>query len=182
MSIRRPVLIQAGGFHQGFGWNHDAARAGARLSWLQPQVGDEETEFCIRVSRRLPHGIWLHAPDAVVQHRVAASRGRVAYFLRRSFDEGWGKAGLVALHGAHDGLASERHYATRTLPLGVARGIAGLFRHRDLGGLGRALAIVAGFTSTTAGYALGRFLTSALRTGAKGRNELLYEDTSVSSY
>jgi len=57
--------------------------------------------------------------------------------------------------GSADGLSAERGYTTRTLPLGVAKGLGDLIRG-DVGGLGRAAAIVAGLSVTVAGYAVGR--------------------------
>ena len=56
--------------------------------------------------------------------------------------------------GANDGLSSERDYTARTLPRGVARGLADTVRG-DRAGLGRSGAIVAGLAATTAGYAVG---------------------------
>ena len=55
----------------------------------------------------------------------------------------------------HDAaLASERTYATRTLPAGVLRGVGEALRG-DLGGLRRAAAIIAGLAITTAGFVRG---------------------------
>ena len=54
--------------------------------------------------------------------------------------------------GADKGLESERRYATRVLPAGVARGLRDALLARP-GGAGRAAAIVAGVTSAAAGYA-----------------------------
>jgi hypothetical protein len=58
---------------------------------------------------------------------------------------------VTANVGSGDGLSSERSYVTRTLPLGVARGLGGLLRGRPAG-LGRAGAIIAGLAATTFGY------------------------------
>ena len=56
--------------------------------------------------------------------------------------------------GADDGLSSERRHASRTLPRGVAHGLADAV-HGDLSGLARAGAIVAGLAAVTAGYVAG---------------------------
>ena len=84
--------------------------------------------------------------------------------------EGGSKAVVAHLVGHDRGLASERAYASRTLPLGVVRGIADTMRHRDRSGLPRAGAIVAGFVATAAGYVGGRltFERSARRRGWEG--------------
>ena len=52
-------------------------------------------------------------------------------------------------------MASERAYTARVLPRGVIRGFADAVIRRDLGGLGRALAILIGFASTALGYVTG---------------------------
>ena len=56
--------------------------------------------------------------------------------------------------GANDGLSSERHYTTKTLPRGVVRGLGDALRG-DASGVGRAGAIIAGLATVTAGYAFG---------------------------
>jgi hypothetical protein len=60
------------------------------------------------------------------------------------------------LVGARDGLASERNYTFRTLPKGIGRGIIDFIARRDLGGLGRMLAIMAGFAATASGYIIAK--------------------------
>jgi hypothetical protein len=62
--------------------------------------------------------------------------------------------------GSGDALAAERVYVRRTLPAGVARGVADA-RRGDAWGLVRAAAIVAGLALTTVGYAAGVGLVTA---------------------
>lgn len=143
MSFRREVFEAIGGFRVGLG------RVGQR------PLGCEETEFCIRAGRRWPRGVCLYEPRARVQHRVPASRARWRYFRSRCYAEGRSKALVARSVGARDGLATERDYTVRTLPLGVARGLADALLRRDPGGLGRAGAIVAGLLLTTTGYLAG---------------------------
>jgi hypothetical protein len=57
--------------------------------------------------------------------------------------------------GTKDSLSSERTYALYTLPQGVFQGIKDTFFHRDITGLMRAGAIIAGFIITVAGYLTG---------------------------
>jgi glucosyl-dolichyl phosphate glucuronosyltransferase len=140
MSFRRQVFEAVGGFRSGIG------RIGAR------PVGDEETELSIRARQRWPQGLILYQPQAVVQHRVPEARARWSYFGSRCYAEGLSKALISRMVGARDGLASERTYTFRTLPQGVARGLADAFRGRDLNGVARAGAIVAGLAATVAGY------------------------------
>jgi hypothetical protein len=142
MAFRRSALRNAGGFIEGIG------RVGT------VPLGCEETELAIRV-RRITGGVVLHLPDARVSHRVTASRVTSRYFLSRCWSEGLSKALVAAEAGPDAALASERAYAARTLPRGVARAIRDAARG-DGSGLGRAAAIVAGLAVTATGYARGR--------------------------
>ncbi len=142
-SFRRDAFELAGGFRNGIG------RSAARRPF-----GCEETEFCIRLSQRSPGSVFLFDDRAVTWHLVPAGRCRLSYFLSRCYAEGLSKALVTASVGTADGLASERRYATRTLPSGVARAIADMLRG-DWSGLGRAGAIVTGLAATAAGYMVG---------------------------
>jgi GT2 family glycosyltransferase len=143
MAFRREVFAAVGGFSSGIG------RIGTR------PVGCEETELCIRVQQRGSENLLLYDPGARVRHRVPAVRARWSYFLARCYSEGLSKALVAQLVGSHDGLSTERAYTLRTLPWGVARGLADTARGRPAG-LTRVAAIVAGLAFTTAGYAAGR--------------------------
>jgi glycosyltransferase involved in cell wall biosynthesis len=146
MSLRRDVLEQLGGFRSGIG------RAGMR------PVGCEETELCIRAAQRWPDTLLLYEPRARVSHRVSPGRATWKYFRSRCFSEGLSKALVSRLVGADDGLATERAYVRRTLPLGVVHGLSDAVCRQDLGGLARAAAISTGLLTTAAGYVLGRLL------------------------
>jgi GT2 family glycosyltransferase len=140
MSFRRSVLNAVGPFQQGIG--HVAGKP----------VGGDETELCIRLRQRLPHLILLQRPSARVQHQIPASRTTWRYFRSRCALEGYSKALVTHYVGAQQGLASERAYTMRTLPAGVLRGAGDALRG-DIGGLGRAGAILVGLGTTTASYA-----------------------------
>lgn len=155
MSMRRSILMAVDGFHEALGWDRDNDASQERSKRFHDAVGDEETELCIRVSQQLPGSFWLYTPLAAVQHRVPLERTRWPYFLSRCYREGLGKARLVKLHNASAGLSSERTYTFKTLPRGVARGLADIFFHHDLTGMLRAGAIVAGLAVTAAGYFIG---------------------------
>ncbi|GAA3156600.1 glycosyltransferase family 2 protein [Planomonospora alba] len=152
-AFRRHVVAEVGGFHTGIGRSVQGRRS-------RP-LGCEETEFCIRLSQRLPGTVMLFQPTAVIGHKVSAQRARFAYFRSRCYAEGLSKALVASSVGSRDGLSSERAYATRTLPAGVLRGV-GAALTGDLAGLGRAAAIVTGLAWTGWGYALG---TARLRLG-----------------
>jgi hypothetical protein len=144
MSFRRDALLAVGGF------SADVGRVGAR------PVGCEETELSIRVARRDPAALIVLEPRAVVRHHVPGDRSRWGYFWRRCWAEGLSKASVSRLTDPRSALSSERSYALRTLPRGAARGIGDAVRRGESGGAARALAIGAGLTITTAGYATGK--------------------------
>ena len=143
MFVRRDAFLALGGFRSGFG------KTGARS-------GTEETELCIRASKRWPERRWLHDPSVSVRHRVPQSRSSVRYFLERCYDEGVAKASIVGMHGGGDGLAAERSYTLRTLPFGVLRGLSSAARRGEPAGLARSLSILVGLAATAAGYLVGR--------------------------
>lgn len=154
-SFRRE-LFDDDGFTAGIG----------RSAVVSRPVGCEETDFCIRARHKRPGGVFLHTDEATVLHRVRADRQTFGYFRARCYAEGLSKAQLTARVGSGDGLASEWTYSTRTLPLGVLRGIGEATRG-DPSGLLRAGAIITGLAYTTAGYVVGRWLR--VRRGSTAR-------------
>jgi glucosyl-dolichyl phosphate glucuronosyltransferase len=157
-SFKREVFDKVGGFKTGIG----------RAAGKRP-LGCEETEFCIRLSQRMPDAVLLFDNRATIWHRVGEERCRFGYYRSRCYAEGLSKAMVTRSVGADDGLSAERRYTTRTLPLGVARGLAGALRG-DGAGAARAGAIVAGLATVTAGYAVGALSGAAARTRSGGRN------------
>jgi len=141
--IRREVFSQIGGFRNGIG-RSDAL-----------PMGCEETELCIRAKQHWPQKVFLYEPRARIHHCIPPDRACWRYFRSRCYAEGLSKAGVTRYVGAKDSLASERSYTLRTLPRGIARGLADAFLHRDPAGLSRAGAIVVGLAITTAGYLVG---------------------------
>jgi glucosyl-dolichyl phosphate glucuronosyltransferase len=150
MSIRRDVVLRAGGFRTSLG----------RVGRLP--AGCEETELCIRVQQRMHGRLFIYEPRARVRHAVPAERATWRYFGSRCVAEGVSKAQVAAAAGRGAGLASERRYVRRTLPSAVLRDLRAGARG-DPAGLLRATAIVSGLLLTTAGYVGGRGL---LRAGA----------------
>jgi glycosyltransferase involved in cell wall biosynthesis/GT2 family glycosyltransferase len=143
MSFRRGALLEAGGFR------HELGRIG------KIPAGAEETDLAIRVGQSNPDGEIVYDPEAAVDHFVPAERANFRYFTSRCRGEGRSKAILAALVGSDDGLAEERTYTRRTLPLGFLRGIGDAFRG-DLDGLARAATLIVGLATTTRGYLGGR--------------------------
>lgn len=151
MSFRREVFERVGGFRQGVG-------RGRGLP-----LGCEETELCARAARQLAPGYFVHEPNAIVDHVVPPSRGRLRYYLVRSLSEGISKAYVVRLVGAEAGMQTERRYATRTLPAGFLRHLLAPLRGSAAGPL-RAGAILVGLPAFGFGYLRGmiRFRNDAL--------------------
>jgi GT2 family glycosyltransferase len=147
MSFRRSVFEQVGGFDAGMG----------RLG--KDAAGCEETEFSIRA--RSDGGRVVLSPSSVCRHAVTPDRVTRGYFRRRCRAEGRSKALVSRLAGQDEALSTERTYVSRTLPRGVLRGLGAALRG-DLGGLGRAWAILEGTTLTVLAYA-GTRLRLALR-------------------
>lgn len=163
MAVRAAVLAEVGGFREGI--SDDAPRE-LRARGVVRAGGNvpDDTDLAIRVKQRRPEAVWLYQPRARVLHTVTPERASLGYFLRRSFEEGVGKASLSGLVGADSGLASERRHLATILPRGILRGLGGLLRGDGAGAL-RALAIVAGTAAAAAG-----FLSVALsRGGAKSQ-------------
>ena len=150
MSFPREALEAVGGFDSRLG------RVGT------VPVGCDETELCIRLARRWPDRELVYEPAARVSHKVPALRATWRYFLSRCYAEGRSKAVVARVAGSHDALSTERTYVTRTLPRGVLRGLAAALRG-DVGGLGRAEAIVEGTALTVLSYAAMRLLLAVRR-------------------
>ncbi|MFI6438266.1 glycosyltransferase [Streptomyces sp. NPDC050759] len=142
-SFRRSAFDAAGGFATGIGRDGD-----------KRPLGCEETELCIRLSRARPDAVLLIDDRAVIHHRVPEAREHFGYFRTRAYAEGLSKALVARSVGADKGLESERRYATRVLPAGVARGLRDAALSRP-GGAGRAGAIVAGVLTAAGGYVVG---------------------------
>ncbi|HEY0755311.1 MAG TPA: glycosyltransferase family 2 protein [Ktedonobacteraceae bacterium] len=165
MAFRREVFEVVGGFRSEIG----------RVGTLP--LGCEETELCIRAQQHWPARYCLYQPAASVSHKVPGTRTNWHYFFSRCYSEGISKAFVARFVGTKDGLASERTYTLRILPLGVMRGLGdGLF-HLDLNGFARAWAIIAGLASTTIGYLVGTLSQRAAKSefGEKDRaHETVY--------
>jgi glycosyltransferase involved in cell wall biosynthesis len=143
MSFRSEVFEKVGGFRS------DLGRIG------KYPAGCEETELCIRAAQHWPEKQFIYEPDAKVAHLVPGARSKFAYYRSRCYAEGLSKA-LVAKHvGGQDALASERQYVRKVLPMGVLKGLFDTFKSGKAAGATRAMAIIAGFVLTLAGYASG---------------------------
>ncbi|SFV29962.1 glycosyltransferase family 2 protein [Hyphomicrobium facile] len=143
MCVRRDLFSSVGGF------NHRLGRSGGRLP-----MGCEETELCIRAGAAFPGSAFIFDAKPCAFHVVGDERLTVGYFIRRCFAEGKSKAALAAVAPPSAALSTERRYVLSVLPRGVLRGMSAFF-HGDIGGLGRASAIIGGFIATLVGYLSG---------------------------
>lgn len=147
MAVRRWAIQEIGGFRQGVAprqiRHRGAVVAGGHAL--------EDTELGIRIGRRWPQMKWLYQPDATVLHTVNEEQATFGYLLRRSFEEGEGKAVLAEALGSEDGLESERRHLMVTIPRGLLRGFGDLLRG-DLWGPVRSVGIVAGIGAAACGY------------------------------
>jgi len=151
MCVRRDVFSCVGGF------NHRLGRSTGQLP-----MGCEETELCIRASAAFPGNAFVFDAKPYAFHLVGHERLTFGYFIRRCFAEGKSKAALAAVAPPSAALATERQYVARVLPRGVLRGASAAFRG-DIGGLGRAGAIIGGFAATFIGYVSGKGLRKGQR-------------------
>lgn len=150
MAVRTKVLRAIGGFRERDGSEEPREIRSRGVVRAAGNVPDD-TDLAIRARQRWPGSIWLYQPRARAHHTVTPQRASLGYFIRRSFEEGAGKARLAALVGSQDGLSSERRHVAAVLPRAVARGLRDLARGDRHGGL-RAAAIVIGLVSTGTGF------------------------------
>jgi len=150
MAVRREVIEAVGGFHPGV-TPHRIAHRGVVIAGGHAL---EDTALGIAIGRRWPDRKWLYQPQAVVLHAVDPAQATFGYLVRRSFEEGIGKAVLARAMGYGPGLESERHHLFAVLPKGVLEGLRELLAGKPWG-LGRALAILAGAAAAAAGFAVG---------------------------
>lgn len=143
MALRRGVFDAVGGFSAGLG------RIGNN------SLGCEETELCIRYHARFPEDRFVLRRDAVVRHRVPASRLTWHYFWTRCWAEGLSKAAVGSLVGSEQGLAAERAHALRAMPRELLESVTALPRE-PRNALRRAGYIVAGSLVALGGLLRGR--------------------------
>ncbi len=150
MAVRGEALREIGGFQQGVAPREIKYRG----TVIAGGHALEDTELGIRIGQRWPEMSWLYQPHATVHHMVTAEQATLGYLMRRSFEEGAGKAELAQAMGAQEGLSSERRYVSVVLPRGVARGLLDLLRG-DLSGPLRAGAIAIGVLTSGLGFLIG---------------------------
>lgn len=144
MAIRREVFEAVGGFSSGLG----------RIGTIP--LGCEETELCIRYNREHPLDKFVLVRDAIVHHRVPASRVTWSYFFRRCWSEGISKAAVSFLVGHGDGLSAERRHAALSIPREIYMSIRSSWRSPRIL-TQRLVALVGGSVVAAAGLLRGHF-------------------------
>jgi glycosyltransferase involved in cell wall biosynthesis len=164
MAIRRSVFTEVGGFSSGLG----------RIGLIP--LGCEETELCIRYTKRFPDTRIVLTRGAVVHHRVPTSRLTWHYFWTRCWAEGLSKAAVSSLVGPGPGLAAERRHVMTSLPRELARSLMMLRRDPRTAATRSAL-IVAGSLCAAGGLLRGRIAMrrNPLETGS-GQWDLMAPD------
>ena len=132
LAVRRESVLAVGGFHS----LADDLDIAHRLLALSPQS-------------RL-----IYEPRAIVHHYVYEDRLTWRYFWRRCFWANRDKVAIMRGLGGAGNLKADRSFVLRTLSVGVGRGLRELLGG-DIGGLERALAIIAGVAISGVAYATG---------------------------
>ena len=114
----------------------------------------EDMEICHRLLQRSPGSKLIYEPRAIVRHRVHEDRLAWGYFWRRCFWANRDKVAIMYGLGDAGNLKADRSFIARSLSIGVARGLRD-FVTGDVGGLQRALSIIAGIGVSAVGYLTG---------------------------
>lgn len=132
MAVRRESVLAVGGFHS---------------------LADD-LDMAHRLLELSPESRLIYEPAAIVRHYVHEDRLTWHYFWRRCFWAGRSKVSVMRGLGPAANMRADRRFVARSLSVGVARGLRDLLGG-DLGGLERALSIIAGLALSSVGYAIG---------------------------
>ena len=130
-------------------FNTELGRVGAK------PVGCEETELAIALRKAHPELNFVRNTRAQVKHFVPKQRAQQKYFLQRCWHEGKSKSRLVSEH-SRSGLASEKNYALKTLPIAFFRSL-GQLASKEPKKASQAAFIVLGLGTTALGFLTGKF-------------------------
>jgi len=117
-------------------------------------IGDD-SEICLRLSRKLPGALILYEPEAIVHHKVPQWRVKLSYLIQRSHDEGYYKSVVRKLcaNSTTKPLSAEDTYLRYLLLVAIPQRLKRCYQRRSL------LQIVAIFIcigATGVGYLTGR--------------------------
>jgi glycosyltransferase involved in cell wall biosynthesis len=140
MSFRREILNELGGFRT---WNDEIEEL---------PTGEEEIELCLRLKQRWTEKQLMFESKAVIKRQpLSASEASWAYFRKQCYAQGLAKARIAQLLGRHKGLAAERSYIRKKLPISL---VVGLFSFLFKGNL-KVFGFVAGLVFSSLGFLKG---------------------------
>jgi glycosyltransferase involved in cell wall biosynthesis len=143
MSFRRSVFEKTGYFRVDIG----------RLGTIP--LGDEETEFSIRVLNKIPGSKIIYEPSAIVYHKVTKNRERFAYLWKRSFFEGVSKAAISNKFSRTQTLSTEDLYMKYLFSVGIPLKLKRIYKLENVGKL---FALFLSIFGVFAGFIVGRII------------------------
>ena len=149
MGVRTDAFRAVGGFRSDFGKRGQSS---------QP----EDTDLCIRMSR-VDGGRWNYVPTAVIDHEVPPARSTFAFFARRCYHEGAGKALMSTNFDDAAVIGTERSYVVHTA-LAALRRLTTTDRTSVLQGL----AMFSGLGCAAIGYGVGLVRCAVTRSAPVG--------------
>jgi GT2 family glycosyltransferase len=114
----------------------------------------DDLDMCHRLLELSPQNKLIYEPRAIVHHHVHEDRLTWHYFWWRCFWVNREKVALMRDLGEAANLKADRRFVLRALSVGVARGLRESLGG-DIGGLQRALAIIAGVGVSGVAYLTG---------------------------
>lgn len=144
MSFKREVFEKIGLLNEKLGL------ANRRTSFMQ----GAEAEFALRMKNKLGRGIIYH-PEAVVYHKIPASRTKPGTLLRRAFYQGYSKALLKKLSPSSEALSTEQSYLKDLLFKHIPRRIRGILSSNSIKEIKQLTLLAAVIISVGIGFAYG---------------------------
>jgi hypothetical protein len=132
LAVRRDSVLAVGGFHS---------------------LADD-LDMAHRLLALSPQSQLIYEPRAIVRHYVHEDRLTWRYFWRRCFWANRDKVAIMRGLGGAANLKADRRFVLRTLSVGIGKGLRELLGG-DIGGLQRALSIIAGVGISGIAYATG---------------------------
>jgi GT2 family glycosyltransferase len=150
-----------------------AARRESVLAVGGVQSLADDLDLAHRLLALSPQNRLIYEPAAIVHHYVHEHRLTWHYFWRKCYAANHDKVAIMRGLGSAGNLDADLRFVRRNLPLGVGRGLRE-FVGGDIGGLERALSIIAGAAVAAVAYGIGlvRWNLSARRrhAGFAGRS------------
>ncbi len=142
-SIRRTVLDSVGMF---------PAESGRISSWGT----GFEAQFFMQLKAKMPDGLIIYEPDAVVHHKVTPQRATLRYLIRRSYNEGVHKAIIekASVDLVRKPLSTENSYLRFLIFNAIPRRLTRFYNTRAIA---EASGIMISITVTGIGYLKGKF-------------------------